>query len=209
MPVTGGCGVPAQAQAVSFNVTVTNTLGAGFILAYPTGGAAPTVSTVNDVAAQTIANAAVVPLGTDGKATFVAGASGTDLILDVNGCYAPQAVVNTLASSSDLNLTGRLVVDGDSGAAGEGLTSAGAGSPPTRKSGAPSGLDRFACTYDDNAHDSGLTSFTTSGNDSTESGPLDPLGTTYDTGSDFTIDLADNTITVDRTGLYRFEGMVR
>jgi len=95
-PLTGQCGIPGGAEAVSLNVTVTNTLGPGFILIYPQGGAAPGVSTLNYVASQTVANAAVVPLGTGGGVTVVAGVSGTDLILDTNGYYAPQTVVNTV-----------------------------------------------------------------------------------------------------------------
>ena len=52
----------ATAQAVSLNVTVTDTLGTGYILIYPKGGGAPGVSTLNYVADQTVANAAIVPL---------------------------------------------------------------------------------------------------------------------------------------------------
>jgi hypothetical protein len=74
------------------NITVTNTQGPGFILIYPQGGAQPSVSTLNYVAGQTIANAAVVPLGTGGGVTVIAGVSGTDLILDTNGYYAPAGV---------------------------------------------------------------------------------------------------------------------
>ncbi len=96
IPISGSCGIPATAQAVSFNVTVTNTAGPGFIVAYPTGSAIPDVSMTNYLAGQTLSNAAIVALGTDGKVTFVAGVSDTDLILDVNGYYAPQAVVTSL-----------------------------------------------------------------------------------------------------------------
>ena len=81
------CGIPSGALAVSMNVTVTNTLGAGFILAYPTGGSVPQVSTVNYSANQTVANAAILPLNAFGSANFIAGVSGTDLILDVNGYF--------------------------------------------------------------------------------------------------------------------------
>jgi len=77
-------------------VTVTNTQGPGFILIYPAGGSQPTVSTLNYVAGQTIANAAVVPLGAGGAITVIAGVSGTDLILDTNGYYA-----STPAASSN------------------------------------------------------------------------------------------------------------
>ena len=76
--------------------------------------AQPTVSTLNYVAGQTVANAAVVPLGTAGGVTVIAGVSGTDLIIDTNGYYAPQAVVNTvnglsgavtLAAGSNVSIT--------------------------------------------------------------------------------------------------------
>lgn len=112
--LSGQCGISGAAQAVSLNITVTNTQGPGFILIYPQGGAQPTVSTLNYVAGQTVANAAVVPLGTAGGVTVIAGVSGTDLIIDTNGYYAPQAVVNTvnglsgavtLAAGSNVSIT--------------------------------------------------------------------------------------------------------
>ncbi|HZI67473.1 MAG TPA: tail fiber domain-containing protein [Thermoanaerobaculia bacterium] len=90
--LAGQCGIPSLAAVVSLNVTVTNTQGPGFILIYPQGGAQPKVSTLNYVAGQTIANAAVVPVGLLGGITVVAGVSGTDLILDTNGYYAPAGV---------------------------------------------------------------------------------------------------------------------
>ncbi len=105
-PITGSCGIPAGALAVSFNLTATNTLGAGYILAFPTGGSAPGVSSLNYLVDQTIANAAIVPLSVDGAATFVAGVSGTDLVLDVNGYYAPSGIVNSVNSlTGDVTLT--------------------------------------------------------------------------------------------------------
>jgi hypothetical protein len=94
----GKCGIPASAGVVSLNVTVTNTQGPGFISIYPTGTSQPTVSTLNYVAGQTVANAAVVPIGSvgaGGAVTVVAGVSGADLIIDVNGYYgAPAASEN-------------------------------------------------------------------------------------------------------------------
>jgi hypothetical protein len=91
LPLVGQCGVPAEALAVSLNVTATNTLGAGFFLLHPAGGATPLVSTLNYLAAETVANAALVPLGPGGL-TVIAGVSGADLILDVNG-YFPDPLV--------------------------------------------------------------------------------------------------------------------
>ena len=85
--VASGCsGIAAYATAVSLNVTATNTQGAGFLMVYPAGGATPQVSTLNYLAGQTLANAAIVPLGS-GSITIVAGVSGTDVIVDVNGYF--------------------------------------------------------------------------------------------------------------------------
>jgi hypothetical protein len=97
--LTGQCAIPAEAEAVSFNFTVINTAGPGFLLVYPAGGQVPGVSTLNYLAAQTIANAAVVPLGTLGGGrgiSVIPGVSGFDLIIDVNGYYAAQGVVSSL-----------------------------------------------------------------------------------------------------------------
>jgi hypothetical protein len=97
--LTGQCAIPANAEAVSFNFTVTNTAGAGFLLVYPAGGQVPGVSTLNYLAAQTIANAAVVPLGTLGAGkgiSVIPGVAGFDLIVDVNGYYVAQGVVSSL-----------------------------------------------------------------------------------------------------------------
>src|SRR5438105_6001060 len=90
-PLSGQCGIPAGAGAVSLNVTVTNTQGPGFILIYPQGGTQPLVSTLNYVAGQTAANAAAVPPGTGGGISAVAGVSGTELVIDTNGYYADTA----------------------------------------------------------------------------------------------------------------------
>jgi len=87
----GPCaGIPPGVEAYSLNVTVTNTAGPGFILIFPQGGTAPGVSTLNYVAGDTLANAAIVPAGTGGGVTVVAGVSGTDLILDINGYFTDE-----------------------------------------------------------------------------------------------------------------------
>jgi endosialidase-like protein len=90
-PIQGQCGIPAKALAVSLNVTATNTQGPGFLLLYPQGGVQPLVSTLNYVGGETVANAAIVPLGPGGL-TIVAGVSGTELILDVNGYFTDSFV---------------------------------------------------------------------------------------------------------------------
>lgn len=92
---SGCAGIPANAAAFSFNLTVTNTAGPGFIQAYPAGGSAGGSSAVNySGPGQTVANAAVTPAGTGGNAgkiTITAGVSTTDVIIDVNGYYSGTA----------------------------------------------------------------------------------------------------------------------
>jgi hypothetical protein len=108
-------GIPAGAQAYSLNVTVTNTLGAGFIQIFPQGGAQPPVSTLNYTAGQTVANAAIVPAGTGGGVTVIAGLSGTDLIIDINGFYAPAGIgeFNTFLGVNAGNFT--MIGEGNTG----------------------------------------------------------------------------------------------
>ena len=83
-------GIPAAVEAYSLNVTVTNTQGAGFIKIWPQGGTQPNVSTQNYLAGQTLANAAIVPAGTGGGVSVIAGVSGTDVIIDINGYFTGE-----------------------------------------------------------------------------------------------------------------------
>ena len=112
--VTGVCGIPAGAQALSLNVTVVNPVGQGFLALWAQGAAMPPVSTLNFVFNQTVANAAVGPLSATGGISIVLGVSGGDVILDVNGYYAPTPAVTslntlngdvTLAAGTNVTLT--------------------------------------------------------------------------------------------------------
>ncbi len=94
--LVGACNVPANAQAISLNATVTNPTGPGFLVLWAKGGTIPHVSTLNYVAGQTLANAAVVPLSSDGSISLVLGVSGGDVILDTNGYYAATPSVASL-----------------------------------------------------------------------------------------------------------------
>jgi hypothetical protein len=85
------CGIPATAQAVSFNFSAVNIPGAGFLVAYPAGEAFPASATMAyNQNTPNLSNAAVVPLGTAGAITVVAGVVSIDLVIDVNGYYGPQ-----------------------------------------------------------------------------------------------------------------------
>ncbi len=89
--VAGKAGVPPDATAVVANLTVTNTSDAGFVTAWPTGGPRPLASTINPEGGdQTLANLVTVPVGAGGAVSLYAQKSA-DLILDVQGYYAPSA----------------------------------------------------------------------------------------------------------------------
>jgi uncharacterized repeat protein (TIGR01451 family) len=88
-PISGACGVPATAWAVSLNVTVTQPTAAGNVRLFPGSTPRPLTSTINYTAGITRANNATAALGTAGDLTALASqASGTvHLILDVNGYF--------------------------------------------------------------------------------------------------------------------------
>ena len=64
--------VPGDAVAVAVNLTATQPGAAGYLTAYPCGGAVPLVSNVNFGAGQTVPNSAVVPIGANRSICFFA-----------------------------------------------------------------------------------------------------------------------------------------
>jgi hypothetical protein len=83
-----GCGVPATAGAYALNVTVVPDGPLSFLTTWPTGSAQPFVSTLNSFDGSVVANAAIVPAGTDG-AISVYVTDRTHVIIDINGYFAP------------------------------------------------------------------------------------------------------------------------
>jgi hypothetical protein len=83
----GRCDIPANALAVSLNLTVVLPTGSGYLATFPKGGVVPLVSSVNFGAGQVIANAAIVPLGTGGAITAFTAGAGADLLIDTNGYF--------------------------------------------------------------------------------------------------------------------------
>ncbi|HLJ13476.1 MAG TPA: hypothetical protein VKV15_03195 [Bryobacteraceae bacterium] len=84
---SSACHVPTGAASYSFNVTAVPHGSLGYITAWPTGQAQPTVSTLNSLDGSILANAAIVPAGTGGAVSFYAS-NTTDLIVDINGYFA-------------------------------------------------------------------------------------------------------------------------
>ncbi len=87
VPVAGSFGVPADAGAVSLNVTVVNPADPGFLSVYPCGAALPNSSNLNYLKGQTVPNAVLTGVGTGGK-VCVYSQFATDVFVDVNG-YLP------------------------------------------------------------------------------------------------------------------------
>ena len=97
-PVTASsCGVPANAEAYSLNVTVVPHGILGFLTMYPCGTAVPQTSTLNSIDGRVKAAAVILPAGVNGGAcAFVS--NDTDLVMDINGYFVgPSAGASGLA----------------------------------------------------------------------------------------------------------------
>ncbi len=87
--IAGTGTVPAGAKAALVNLTATEPQSYGHLTAYPNGTTPPATSNVNYNRGQTVANFAVVPIGSDGTITVRNSSEGrTHVILDVVG-YVP------------------------------------------------------------------------------------------------------------------------
>jgi hypothetical protein len=83
-------GIPAYATSVIGNVTLTNTLGAGYVVVYPGGGSRPPTSTINwYTTGQILANGFSIALGglPGGIAVYASAtqAQATHVIIDITG----------------------------------------------------------------------------------------------------------------------------
>jgi len=87
---SSACGIPSSAQAYSLNVTAVPHDSLGFLSLWPSGEAQPVVSTLNATTGAVTANAAIVPAGTGGEVSILVS-DASDVILDVNGYFAPPA----------------------------------------------------------------------------------------------------------------------
>lgn len=95
--LSSACGIPSTAKSSSLNITIVP-LGSpqgpvGYLAVWPSGSPQPLVSTLNSLTAGTIANAAIVPAGTNGSIdVFVSNT--THVIIDINGYFAdaPSAI---------------------------------------------------------------------------------------------------------------------
>jgi YVTN family beta-propeller protein len=91
-PVLESSCIPAGANAAaySFNFTVVpiHQHSVGYLSVWPTGQTQPVVSTLNDQTGTIVANAAMVPAGTNGGISAYA-TDDTNLLIDIDGYFAP------------------------------------------------------------------------------------------------------------------------
>jgi len=85
--VTGAAGVPARAQAVLLNVTVTDTTAPSYLTVWPAGQPQPTASNLNWPAGDTRPNLVVAKLGTSGAISIYNRFGTTDVVADVVGYF--------------------------------------------------------------------------------------------------------------------------
>jgi hypothetical protein len=88
---SSACGIPAGAQAYAFNMTVVPNAPVGYLATWPAGSPQPLVSTLNAPTGAVTSNASIVPAGVNGAIT-VYGTETTDLIIDINGYFAPPGI---------------------------------------------------------------------------------------------------------------------
>jgi hypothetical protein len=85
--VAGVAGVPADADAVVLNATVTGTTGSSYLTVWPAGQTQPLASSLNWGAGKTIANAVTVKVGSGGQVSVLNAAASTHVIFDVVGYF--------------------------------------------------------------------------------------------------------------------------
>jgi hypothetical protein len=96
LPGQSACNIPPTAQAYSLNFTAVPKSSLSFLTTWPFGQSQPFVSTLNSLSGEIIANAAVVPAGTNGGVSvYVTDTS--DVVIDVNGYFAPAGALGALS----------------------------------------------------------------------------------------------------------------
>jgi hypothetical protein len=84
--------LPANAQAYSLNfAAVPKGPSLGFLTAWPAGQSQPVVASLNDPTGTVLSNAVIVPAG-NGGAVNVYATDATDLVIDINGYFAPPGL---------------------------------------------------------------------------------------------------------------------
>ncbi len=94
--LSGLCNIPASAQAFSLNFTALPRTVLNYLTVWPYGQQQPVVSTLNATTGTVTANAAIVGAGTN-QTIAVYPTDNTDLVIDINGYFAPAGAQNALS----------------------------------------------------------------------------------------------------------------
>ncbi|MGH7666062.1 MAG: G1 family glutamic endopeptidase [Candidatus Dormibacteria bacterium] len=98
-PVAGEDDVPDTVTAAALNVTVTDTTTASFLSVYPAGTATPVASNLNWLrAGENVPNLVIVPVGTGGAVTAYNQLGDTDVVVDLEGYFAPESGASSVGS---------------------------------------------------------------------------------------------------------------
>ena len=92
---SGSCGIPTTALTYSFNIAVVPRGLFSSLTAWPTGQVQPVTMTLNSDG-RIKSSAAIIPAGAGG-AVSVFVTHDTEVVLDINGYFAPLGTVNALA----------------------------------------------------------------------------------------------------------------
>jgi len=88
----GNCTIPADATAVSLNVTAVNPSADSFLTVFPADAPQPLASSLNFAGGQNpVPNAVTVDLSADGKISFYNNGGTVDVVADIVGYYLDQA----------------------------------------------------------------------------------------------------------------------
>ena len=87
--LTGSCGIPATAKALSVNLTVTDPTSIGYLSLFPAGQPVPTATSISFGPGLNRANNALILLSAGGAIEVLSGTGApVQFILDVNGWFA-------------------------------------------------------------------------------------------------------------------------
>ena len=99
-PFISGGALPTDATAVVLNVTVVNPSAPSFLTVWGTGTTQPATSNLNYPAGVTLANRVIVPLGNGGEVSILNWAGSTNVVVDLDGYFAPSDTEQSLYCAS-------------------------------------------------------------------------------------------------------------
>jgi hypothetical protein len=110
-----------NALAYSLNITVVPSGPLGFLAAAPSPITLPArSSTLNDPSGTVLANATIVPAGSPDGSIDIYVSNATEVVIDINGFYAPQTGVTLAQGTSSAPYPTRLLPQRDGNERGDG-----------------------------------------------------------------------------------------